>query len=111
ISTVMILASVSAFLFAHFKHHLSALICYSSIPLFGLFFAVEVLPEYMNWRESKHLSEEALPYLGENGKLAFYNVYDFGPIFYTNARVELTPEGYLYNIANDRQLYRYFKEK
>jgi 4-amino-4-deoxy-L-arabinose transferase-like glycosyltransferase len=87
---------------------LSALLC---LPLIGLILVVHVLPEKLNWRESKELSLAALPLLGEKGKLAFYNVYDFTPLFYTDAKVELTPEGYLYNIANDRQLYRYLQGK
>ncbi len=110
-SVLEALFTTIAFLFAWRRMFVASMFTYSLILISALLITVHSLPDKLNWYESRQLSRQALPQLTGNRKLVFYNIYDFGPLFYTNGRVELTPEGYLYNIENDRQLYRYLAEK
>jgi 4-amino-4-deoxy-L-arabinose transferase-like glycosyltransferase len=87
------------------------LIVYSMIPFLGIFlFIHDFLPE-SNWIESKELAHAIQPSLTGQRKLLLYNNYDFGVVFYTKGRVDLTPQGYFLNITQAQQLYDYVRQK
>jgi 4-amino-4-deoxy-L-arabinose transferase-like glycosyltransferase len=84
---------------------------YVLIPVAAILITVHQVYPAMNWSESKQLSAQISPALSEGKKLALYNIYDFSYLFYTNAQVETTPEGYFYPLTNYPQLYRYLFRK
>lgn len=81
------------------------------IPISGIVIFLNVVFPTLAWSESKELSLQVKPYLENGTKLVVYNIYDFSPVFYTNARVDLTPEGYLYTIKKYDHLHRYVSAK
>jgi len=103
--------SLAGILFAFLRKWKLSIAAFALIPFSAIVTAVHILPERMDWYESRKLSQEIRDDLTGSRKLLLYNVYDFSPVFYTNARVELTPQGYPLPISNYRELHRYLEEK
>ncbi len=103
--------SFAGILFAYARKWKASIAAFALIPLSAIVIAVHVLPERMDWLESRELSQEILGDLTGQRKLLLYNVYDFSPVFYTDARVELDPQGYPLPISDYRELHRYLEEK
>lgn len=90
---------------------LASLVIYPLSVFAGIYvFLYDVLPQ-RNWWESRELAAAVNSSLTNNHKLLLYNIYDFGMVFYTNGRVELTPEGYFPKIENAPSLYNYVRQK
>ena len=93
------------------KKKIAAGICYVLI-LFSsmVLFQYAIFPQ-LPWSDSKMLSLDWIRQTEKTRKLVPYNVYDFGPVFYTNGRIELNPQGYPLILTNASQLYRYMKQQ
>jgi 4-amino-4-deoxy-L-arabinose transferase-like glycosyltransferase len=100
--------AISLLLFTKRKM-IAALALYACLSVATGIFAIVVVAPKLNLDESKRLSLGVKPQLGDDHKLVVYNVYDFAPVFYTNARTLLTPESYLYTLKKDSDLYKFLK--
>ncbi len=115
-AAILMACAIAAFSFAGIlfacrnKWKLSV-VSFALILFSGAAIAIHILPEKMNWFESRMLSLAVQPKLTGTRKLLLYHVYDFSPVFYTNARVELTPEGTPVPVSDYRQLHRYVRAK
>jgi 4-amino-4-deoxy-L-arabinose transferase-like glycosyltransferase len=89
----------------------TAVLVYACAPLLIMVFAVHRLPGLLSLNESRRLAGSVQEELTGNRKLLLYNIYDFSLVYYTNARVELTPEGYFPDITDYRRLYKYLQQK
>jgi 4-amino-4-deoxy-L-arabinose transferase-like glycosyltransferase len=107
---IAFLTILSAFLLIY-KKKISATICYVLI-LFSamILFQYGIYPK-LPWSDSKMLSLEWNSQTEKTRKLVPYNVYDFGPLFYTNGRMELNPQGYPLMLTSAAQLYRYMMQQ
>jgi 4-amino-4-deoxy-L-arabinose transferase-like glycosyltransferase len=81
------------------------LILFSAMVLFQQ----SIFPQ-LPWSDSKMLSVQWSSQTGKTQKLVPYNVYDFAPLFYTNGRMELNPQGYPQILTNASQLHRYLMQ-
>jgi 4-amino-4-deoxy-L-arabinose transferase-like glycosyltransferase len=107
---IVLLAIVSAFLLIH-KKKIAATISYVVILLAAMIlFQYGIYPQ-LPWSDSKTLSLRWKNQTEEARKLLPYNVYDFGPLFYTNGRIELNPQGYPLIITSASQLHRYMMQQ
>jgi hypothetical protein len=89
----------------------TAVCVHSLLPLAGMIvFFYLVLPQ-IHWGESKTLSLAISPQLIGNHKLVQYDMGDYAPLFYTDGRVEMIPDGHLYILSEPEQLYRYLSRK
>jgi 4-amino-4-deoxy-L-arabinose transferase-like glycosyltransferase len=88
-----------------------ALSTYAMIAFAGLAIFVYVIFPRIPWTESKMLSLAIKPRLTGNRKLVEYNLSNYVPLFYTDGRVELIPDGHLYTLNDPQQLYRYVSRK
>ena len=93
------------------KKWTAASIAYSSILLAAMVLFVHGLYPRLAWSDSRELSVLWSQQHPGNQKLVPYNVYDFGPVFYTNGRLELNPQGYPQIVTNASQLHRYLKQQ
>lgn len=82
------------------------------LPIFlALFFFVQDFLPKSGWEESKTLALALEPALPKDRKLLLYNIYAFDMVFYTNGRVELTPDGYFLKVEDAQQLYNFLRQK
>src|SRR5262249_3349977 len=96
--------TILAFLLIKYRKFSGAIVSYSFISVgFFVVFYVFFFP-YMKWEDSKRLSVSVLPQLNANEKLVIHNAYDYVPVFYTNARIELMPDGHLLNLGSYAEL-------
>ena len=93
------------------KKWTAAWIAYSMILFSAMVVFVFGLYPLLPWSDSKALSLQWLERAPEQTKLVPYNVYDFGPVFYTNGRLELDPRGYPQILNNASQLHRYLNQR
>ncbi len=103
--------SFAGILFSYLRKWKASMAAFALIPFSAVVIAVHVLPERMDWFESRKLSREIVQDLTGDRKLLLYNVYDFSPVFYTDARVELTPQGYPLPVSDYRELHRYVEKR
>jgi 4-amino-4-deoxy-L-arabinose transferase-like glycosyltransferase len=86
-----------------------ALLAGGGITVTGVLLTATVLFPATTWNESRTLAAAIAPEMSRDRRLLLYNVYDFSLVFYTNARVELTHDGYFPTVTSDRDLYRYLR--
>jgi 4-amino-4-deoxy-L-arabinose transferase-like glycosyltransferase len=76
------------------------------IMFIGMVLFVSLIYPQLGWDDSKKLSVE-WNHTTRESKLVPYNLYDFSPVFYTNRRMELNPQGYPQILTNASQLHAY----
>ncbi|HET6266393.1 MAG TPA: glycosyltransferase family 39 protein [Acidobacteriota bacterium] len=108
--TIGVITVVSLILIANRKF-VWALGLYALISFAGFYTFVNAIFPELNRIESKPLSLAIKPSLTGTTKLLIYDFPDYVPLFYTDGRIELTPEGYIYEVNNPEQLYRYLFQK
>ncbi len=99
-----------SFLYLKRKFFASTIAYALILPAAMALFAFRIFPD-LNWIDSKKLPLQWAETAPQNAKLVPYNLYDFGPLFYTNGRMELTPEGYPFIVTSDAQLHRYLMQR
>ncbi|MCI0605936.1 glycosyltransferase family 39 protein [bacterium] len=107
---IAFLSVLSAFLLIQ-KKRTAAWILYVLILFSAMILFQYVIYPQLPWSDSKMLSIEWSHQTEKNRKLVPYNVYDFSPLFYTNGRMELTPQGYPLNLTSASQLHRYMMQQ
>lgn len=106
IVVIVVLVGLSLFLYFH-KKWSAAWISYVFILAAGMLVFVYTIFPRLAWSDSKTLSVQWSEENPGQRKLVPYNVYDFGPLFYTSGRLELDPQGYPQILTNAPQLHRY----
>jgi 4-amino-4-deoxy-L-arabinose transferase-like glycosyltransferase len=110
IAVIALFTTVSIFLFFR-KQYTAAWFTYVFILGAGMIlFARSIFPQ-LAWSDSKSLSLQWMQQHPVNHKLLPYNIYDFGPVFYTNGRMELDPQGYPKIATNASELHRYMLQQ
>ncbi len=104
--SIALLSAISITLMMR-KKWTKAWISYVLIPVVGMVLFVYAIFPKLPWSDSKTLSLQWIEQAPANRKLIPYNVYDFGPLFYTNGRMELNPQGYPRILTNAPELHRY----
>ena len=107
---IALLTGISLFFFLRRKFT-AAWITYVLIAGAGMILFVRVIFPQLAWLDSKSLSLQWAGQHPGNHKLVPYNVYDFGPLFYTNGKMEIDPQGYPKIVTNASQLHRYMMQQ
>ena len=103
---IVFLTAISIVLLLY-KKRTAAFVSYSLILFAGMVLFVHFIFPALPWSDSKSLSLQWTQQVSGNQKLVPYNVYDFGPLYYTNGRLELNPQGYPKILTDASQLHRY----
>ena len=107
---IALLTVLSAFLFLQ-KKKTAAGISYVLILFSGMIlFQYGIYPQ-LPWSDSKTLSLQWSGQTENHHKLVPYNVYDFGPLFYTKGRMALNPQGYPLILKDASQVHRYMMQQ
>jgi hypothetical protein len=107
---IAVLTGVSLFFYLR-RQFTTAWIAYVLILGAGMILFVRVIFPQLPWSDSKSLSLQWIELHRGNHKLVPYNVYDFGPLFYTNGKMEIDPQGYPQIVTNASQLHRYMMQQ
>lgn len=108
IAGVALLAAAAVWLLR--RNRLSpALAANALIPCVLVFLALFWFYPKSDLDETRNLAAAVRPELGKSGRLLLYNVYDFPMVFYTNAHVVLTYNGYFVNVKTPHDLFFYLK--
>lgn len=101
--------SAAALLFFHKGKFALALGCNALIPVLAMLLAIYGVYPESNFDETRNLAAAVRPELNNRNKLLLFHVYNFPMVFYANAKVELTLEGYFPTMRTFGDLYRYLK--
>jgi 4-amino-4-deoxy-L-arabinose transferase-like glycosyltransferase len=102
--------TVIAIVFVMWNQWTAAWISYILILPAGMILFTHLIFQQLPWSDSKDLSMLWVHANPGKTKLAPYNVYDFGPVFYTNGRMELDERGYPKILTNASELHRYLMQ-
>lgn len=109
-SAILIIAILSALFFYH-QQFWAAVITQSIILAIGILIILYAIYPATDLNETRTLCRAVEEELDSNHKIVVYNIYDFSLVFYAKAKVELDDKGYLIDLKNPTELYRYLKNK
>ena len=101
--------SAAALFFFSKGRWMQALASTALIPVLAALLAIYGVYPATTWDETRNLASAIRPELSHGRKLLLYHVYNFPLVFYTNAGVELTREGYFPVMRSYNDLHRYLK--